>query len=72
MVCIMKDELTYQANTPSDNLMEYVISSGKAYVRGFEVEKQTDTVIDIDKPRTTRQSISRGSSSFCWTKINCQ
>ena len=47
-------ELTYQANTPSDNLMEYVISSGKAYVRGFEVEKQTDTVIDIDKPRTTR------------------
>jgi CBS domain-containing protein len=48
-------DLTYQANTPSDNLMEYVISSGKAYVRGFEVEKQTDTVIDIDKPRTTRQ-----------------
>ena len=49
------DELTYQANVPSDDLMEYVISSGKAYVRGFEVEKQTDTVIDIDKPRTTRR-----------------
>ena len=54
-----EDELTYQANTPSDNLMEYVISSGKAYVRGFEVEKQTDTVIDIDKPRTTREVFQR-------------
>lgn len=46
---------TYQGNTPSDSLMEYVISSGKAYVRGFEVNKQTDTVVDIEKPRTTRQ-----------------
>ena len=49
------DDLTYQGNVPNENLMEYVISSGKAYVRGFEVEKQTDTVKDIDKPRTTRQ-----------------
>jgi len=49
------DSVTYQGNTPSENLMEYVISSGKAYVRGFEVEKQTDTVIDISKPRTTRE-----------------
>ena len=49
------DELTYQANTPSDALMEYVFSSGKAYVSGFEIDKQTDTVIDVDKPRTTRR-----------------
>ena len=48
-------DFTYQGNPPSDSLMEYVISSGKAYVRGFEVHKQTDTVIDIEKPRTTRQ-----------------
>jgi len=48
-------DFTYQGNTPSDSLMEYIISSGKAYVRGFEIQKQTDTVIDIEKPRTTRQ-----------------
>lgn len=48
------DELTYQANAPSDALMEYVFSSGKAYVSGFEIDKQTDTVIDVDKPRSTR------------------
>lgn len=51
------DSVTYQGNTPSESLMEYVISSGKAYVRGFEVEKQTDTVIDIPKPRSTREVI---------------
>jgi len=49
------DELTYQANTPSDSLMEYVFSSGKAYVSGFEIDKQTDTIIDVEKPRSTRR-----------------
>jgi len=49
------DELTYQANAPSDALMEYVFSSGKAYVSGFEIDKQTDTVIDVEKPRSTRR-----------------
>jgi CBS domain-containing protein len=48
-------DVTYQGNTPSDSLMEYIMSSGKAYVRGFEINKQTDTVIDVEKPRTTRQ-----------------
>lgn len=51
-------DFTYQGNTPSDSLMEYILSSGKAYVRGFEVNKQTDTVVDIEKPRSTRQVFS--------------
>ena len=55
-----EDQLTYQGYPASDNLMEYILSSGKAYVRGFEVEKQTDTVIDVDKPRTTRSIIQEG------------
>ena len=35
-----EDQLTYQGYPASDNLMEYVLSSGKAYVRGFEVESR--------------------------------
>ena len=48
-------DATYQGNTPSDDLMEYIMSPGKAYIRGFEIDKQTDTVIDVEKPRTTRE-----------------
>ena len=48
-------DTTAQGNAPSNDLMEYVISPGKAYVRGFEVDKQVDTVIDVSKPRNLRR-----------------
>ena len=38
----------------SDNLGLYKVSPGKAYVKGFGVETVGSTIIDFDKPRTTR------------------
>ena len=38
----------------SDDLGIYKLSPGKAYVKGFAVETVGSTIIDFDKPRTTR------------------
>jgi hypothetical protein len=46
-------ETTEQKNTPSEDLMCLKISPGKAYVRGYDVEKISTTIIDVDKPRDT-------------------
>jgi len=51
----MPGQLTQSGNTPSDDLFTLQISSGKAYVRGYEIDKISSTSVDIDKPRTTRQ-----------------
>jgi hypothetical protein len=47
-------ETTEQSNTPSDNLMCIKVSPGKAYVRGYDVEKISTTIIDVEKPRDTK------------------
>ena len=47
-------QLTQQGNTPSDDLFTLQISSGKAYVKGYEIEKIGSTSFDNDKPRTTK------------------
>jgi len=47
------NEKTEQGNEPSDDLMSVKISPGKAYVRGYDVEKPGTTIIDVDKPRDT-------------------
>ncbi len=49
------NELTEQRNTPSEDLMCFKISPGKAYVRGYDVEKVGTTIIDVDKPRDTQK-----------------
>ena len=38
---------------PRESLGVYKISSGKAYVKGFEVDIPSTTLIDFEKPRTT-------------------
>ena len=48
------NQVTYQGNTPSDDLGIYKISPGKAYVRGYEVEVRGPTFLDFPKPRTTK------------------
>ena len=48
-------QLTKQGNTPSDDLFTLQISSGKAYVKGYEIEKIGSTSFDNDKPRTTKK-----------------
>jgi len=46
-------QTTDSGNTPSDSIMTLQISPGKAYVRGYEIEKANPTFVDIDKARTT-------------------
>ena len=49
-----QDKSHNKGNVPSDDLMVYKISPGKAYVKGFEVDVRTPSLIDVVKPRTTR------------------
>ena len=44
---------TQNGNTPEDDILCLQISSGKAYVRGYEVDKISSTTLDVLKPRTT-------------------
>ena len=44
---------TEQLNTPSDDLMCVKVSPGEAYVGGYNVEKISTTIIDVEKPRDT-------------------
>ena len=48
-------ETTEQKSTPSEDLMCLKISPGKAYVRGYDVEKISTTIIDVAKPRDTEK-----------------
>ncbi len=56
-------EITEQKNVPLEDLMCLKISPGKAYVRGYDIEKISTTIIDVDKPRDTK-SISNVNIPF--------
>jgi len=47
-------QITPMGDTPSDELMVYNVSSGKAYVKGYEVGSNQPTLLDAAKPRTTK------------------
>ena len=47
------DQLTDQGSKPNDDLALYKISPGKAYVRGYEIDKNYPSFLDCPKPRTT-------------------
>ena len=47
-------QTTQNGNTPSDKIFTIQVSPGKAYVRGFEIDKTSTTSIDVVKPRTTK------------------
>ncbi|MEY3470457.1 MAG: Synechococcus phage [Actinomycetota bacterium] len=48
------DQKTDQGNTPSDDLLCLKFSPGKAYVNGYDIEKNGIEIIDLPKPRTTK------------------
>jgi len=48
------NQQTQNGNTPAEDMLSLQVSSGKAYVRGYEVEKISSSSIDILKPRTTK------------------
>ena len=50
----LENEKTDQGNTPSDDLMCIKFSPGKAYVKGYDVEKIGVEIVDVEKPRTTQ------------------
>ena len=57
-------QLTEQGSEPNKNLMVYKVSPGKAYVKGYEVDRRTPALFDVQKPRDvntlTAQSINFG------------
>ena len=42
---------TDKGNTPSEDLLSVKVSAGKAYVRGYDIETTSTTVLDVEKPR---------------------
>ena len=48
-------QTTDSGQTPSDKIGIYKVSPGKAYVKGYEVETITPTLIDFQKPRTVKR-----------------
>jgi hypothetical protein len=50
------NQKTKQGNTPSKDLACISISPGKAYIRGYEIETISNTIVDIEKPRTTERA----------------
>jgi len=47
-------QTTSNGNAPADDIISLQISSGKAFVRGYEIDKKSTTSLDILKPRTTK------------------
>jgi len=54
---------TDAGNTPSDDLLSVKVSAGKAYVRGYDIETASTTVLDVEKPRD-KKSISQSLVPF--------
>ena len=48
------EQETNQGNIPSDDLMVMQVSPGRAYVKGYAIEKIATSFIDVPKPRTTK------------------
>ena len=49
------NERTNDGNVPSDDLLGLDISAGKAYVKGYDIEKVSNTIVDVEKPRDTAE-----------------
>jgi len=46
---------TEQGSVASDNLALLQMSTGKAFVKGYEIERTSTTFLDLEKPRTTKK-----------------
>jgi len=57
------DRKTDQGNTPSDDLMCYKVSPGKAFVQGWEVNRNGTSILDVDKPRE-KETVDRANVPF--------
>ena len=50
-----EDQKTDQGNTPSDDLAVIKLSPGRAYVKGYQVDKPYTSIVDVEKPRDTEK-----------------
>ena len=57
------NQKTDEGNTPSDDLACIELSPGKAYVRGYEIDKPFRSIVDIEKTRDT-ESITNVNVPF--------
>jgi len=48
------EQKTAQGNIPSDDLLALQISPGKAYIKGYKIERISTTFLDVPKARTTK------------------
>ena len=51
----VEGQRTEQGNIPNDDLMCVKVSAGTAYVKGFDIDLVGSTVVDVEKPRTTKK-----------------
>ena len=54
-----ENQKTKQGNAVSKDLLCLSISPGKAYIRGYEVETINNTIVDLEKPRTTNNDYNQ-------------
>jgi hypothetical protein len=47
-------QLTYGGQVPTEDLMVYKFSPGRAFIRGYDIDISSGTFIDVPKPRTTK------------------
>ena len=47
------EQETSEGDEPSEDLLAIQVSPGKAYIKGYKVEKIATTFIDVEKPRET-------------------
>ena len=65
----IESQTTKQGSKPSNDLACISISPGKAYVRGYEVESISNTIIDLDKTRTTDTVVNEAAQFNFGTQI---
>jgi len=65
----LPSQKTDQGNTPSDNLLAVEISPGKAYVKGYDIEKIASSILDVPKARDTKQVKNLTVGINCGTDI---
>lgn len=58
-----ENQTTSSGQKPAENVLTLDISPGKAYVEGYDIEKISSSLIDIQKPRTTK-TIAESAINF--------
>jgi hypothetical protein len=51
-----ENDVTEAGDDPSDSLAHIIVSPGKAYVRGYEIEKISNTFLNLQKTRDTERA----------------